>query len=35
MRYLLIAPLLLACSANADPHDRVVNVDRDEGIAVI
>ena len=35
MRYLLIAPLLLACSANSDPRDRVVNVDHDQGIAVI
>lgn len=35
MRALLLAPMLLACSAGADGSERVVNVDRDEGIAVI
>jgi hypothetical protein len=35
MRCLLVTPLLLACSANADPHGRVVNVDHDQGIAVL
>jgi hypothetical protein len=31
----LIVPMLIACSANGDAADRIVNVDHDQGIAVI
>jgi Putative auto-transporter adhesin, head GIN domain len=35
MRFMLVATtMLLACSANADGQDRVVNVDHDQGIEV-